>query len=106
MASRRRARQRRRRDLRAVLPARLDVDLDGARLTVVHNGGPDRGASSACGASSPPPDAVVFGTRTSRCTNRPDGFRSSTPGSPTEKRRAPTHTMGLAHAAEGRITSR
>ena len=28
----------------------------------------------------------------------PDGFQILNPGSPTERRRAPSHTMGLIHA--------
>ena len=32
-----------------------------------------------------------------------DGFQIFNPGSPTERRRAPAHTMGIATAADGRI---
>jgi hypothetical protein len=32
-----------------------------------------------------------------------DGIQYFNPGSPTERRRAPGHTMGLATAADGRI---
>ena len=32
-----------------------------------------------------------------------DGFAIFNPGSPTERRRAPHHTMGVATAEEGRI---
>ena len=32
-----------------------------------------------------------------------DGFQIFNPGSPTERRRAPTHTTGLATIADGRI---
>ena len=31
----------------------------------------------------------------------PDGFQILNPGSPTERRRAPTHTMGLIHVRDG-----
>jgi predicted phosphodiesterase len=34
---------------------------------------------------------------------RGDGFQIFNPGSPTERRRAPTHTMGIASAREGRL---
>jgi predicted phosphodiesterase len=32
-----------------------------------------------------------------------DGFHIFNPGSPTERRRAPQHTMGLATARDGRL---
>jgi uncharacterized protein len=53
----------------------------------------------------PDADAVVFGhSHLPLHETGPDGFQIFNPGSPTEKRRAPTHTMGLAHAREGKIT--
>jgi hypothetical protein len=33
----------------------------------------------------------------------PDGFQIFNPGSPTERRRAPEHTMGMACIEEGRL---
>ena len=44
------------------------------------------------------------GTRTSRCTSvASDGFQIFNPGSPTERRRAPSHTMGIATVAGGQV---
>ena len=43
-------------------------------------------------------DAVVFGHSHLPLQERTgDGFQIFNPGSPTERRRAPAHTMGLAH---------
>ena len=33
----------------------------------------------------------------------PDGFQIFNPGSPTERRRAPRHTMGIATVAGGQL---
>jgi len=33
-----------------------------------------------------------------------DGFQIFNPGSPTERRRAPRHTMGICRAGDGRLT--
>ena len=46
-------------------------------------------------------------TRTSRCTRRPqDGFQIFNPGSPTDRRRQPRHTMGIATVGDGRVVLR
>jgi predicted phosphodiesterase len=34
----------------------------------------------------------------------PDGFQIFNPGSPTERRRAPRHTMGIARVTDGALT--
>jgi predicted phosphodiesterase len=45
----------------------------------------------------PDADAVVFGHSHLPLHERtPDGFQLFNPGSPTERRRAPAHTMGIA----------
>jgi putative phosphoesterase len=91
--------------VRGVLPAQLELDLEGAKLVVVHNGGPAAGRLERMRRKFPAVDAVVFGhSHLPLHETAPDGFQIFNPGSPTEKRRAPTHTMGLAHARDGRIT--
>jgi predicted phosphodiesterase len=52
----------------------------------------------------PTADAVIFGHSHLPLHERAgDGFQIFNPGSPTERRRAPAHTMGLAKDAGGRI---
>jgi predicted phosphodiesterase len=47
-------------------------------------------------------DLVVFGhSHMPLHEAAPDGFQILNPGSPTERRRAPSHTMGLIHVASG-----
>ena len=49
-------------------------------------------------------DAVVFGHSHLPLHERDEGgFQIFNPGSPTERRRAPTHTMGLARVEDGRV---
>jgi predicted phosphodiesterase len=49
-------------------------------------------------------DAVVFGHSHLPLHERAeDGFQIFNPGSPTERRRAPAHTMGMARVDDGRI---
>ncbi|MDX6719124.1 MAG: uncharacterized protein QOJ63_1378 [Solirubrobacteraceae bacterium] len=89
--------------VRAVLPDRLEVELEGVRIGMIHAPGPAAGRLDALHAAFPRCDAVVFGhTHTPEHAER-DGFAIFNPGSPTERRRAPAHTMGVATIAGGRI---
>lgn len=89
--------------VRAVLPARLELDFDGVRVGMVHVPGPAQGRLDSLRAAFPRCDAVIFGhTHVPEHAER-DGFQIFNPGSPTERRGAPAHTMGLATIAAGRI---
>lgn len=90
--------------VRAVLPERLEVELEGVRIGMIHAPpGAADGRLDALRAAFPRCDAVVFGhTHLPEHAVR-DGFAIFNPGSPTERRRAPTHTMGVATIADGRI---
>jgi predicted phosphodiesterase len=47
-------------------------------------------------------DLVVFGhSHLPLHEQAPDGFQILNPGSPTERRRAPAHTMGLIRVGRG-----
>ena len=48
-------------------------------------------------ARFPAADAVVFGHSHLPLHEEEDGFQIFNPGSPTERRRAPRHSMGLLH---------
>jgi len=53
----------------------------------------------------PSADAVVFGhSHIPLHESDDDGFQIFNPGSPTERRRAPAHTMGIARVKEGKIS--
>jgi putative phosphoesterase len=89
--------------VRALLPARLEVSFAGARIGMIHVPGPAHGRLDALRAKFPGCDAVVFGhTHLPEHAER-DGFQIFNPGSPTERRRAPAHTMGIATIDAGRV---
>jgi predicted phosphodiesterase len=48
-------------------------------------------------------DAVLFGHSHLPLQEERAGFQLFNPGSPTKRRRAPRHTMGLAHADGGAL---
>jgi uncharacterized protein len=88
--------------VRAALPETTAVDAGGARIAVVHDAGPVRGRAARLRARFPDADAVVFGHSHLPLHERAeDGFQIFNPGSPTERRRAPERTMGIARARNG-----
>ena len=89
--------------LRVRLPAVRIVEADGARIVMTHDGGPADGRLRRLRARFPDVDAVVFGHSHLPLHEERDGFHIFNPGSPTERRRAPRHTMGLATARDGRL---
>ena len=85
-------------ELRRLLPAERIVRAEDARIAMVHDAGASAGRLERLrrrfGDSA---DAVVFGHSHLPLHERAaDGFQIFNPGSPTERRRAPAHTMGLA----------
>jgi predicted phosphodiesterase len=116
---------------RAALPAAAVVEAGGARLAVIHDAGSSRGrlermrrrfaggrvdtrARVVAGArvdtrarvdTGAGVDAVVFGHSHVPLHERAaDGFQIFNPGSPTERRRAAHHTMGICRALGGTLT--
>jgi uncharacterized protein len=90
-------------ELRRVLPERRQLELGGARIGMVHDAGPARGRIGRLRALFPDADAVVFGHSHIPLHEEGEGFQIFNPGSPTERRRSPARTMGMAEAAGGRI---
>jgi uncharacterized protein len=93
-------------ELRRLLPAERVVDVGGARIALVHNAGPRRGRLERLRRRfGDRADAVVFGhSHLPLYEVADDGFQIFNPGSPTERRRAPVHTMGLARVDGERVT--
>jgi putative phosphoesterase len=92
--------------LRSVLPAELVVDAEGARIALVHDGGTRAGREARLVARFPSCDAVVYGHSHVPQVATHDGVWILNPGSPTERRRAPTHTMIELEIAANRLEPR
>jgi len=90
-------------ELRRRLPAERTVGFGGATIAIVHDSGPSRGRLARMRRRFPAADAVVFGHSHIPLHEREDGFEIFNPGSPTERRRAPTHTMGVVRIEHGQL---
>jgi putative phosphoesterase len=87
--------------LRAALPEATVIPVNSHRLAVVHDAGPSKARIARLNARFPHADAVVFGHSHIPLHERAaDGFQIFNPGSPTDRRRQPRHTMGVCHAAD------
>ena len=90
-------------ELRERLPESLVVEAGGARIAVVHDAGPSRGRLERMRLRFPDAGAVVFGHSHIPLREERDGFQIFNPGSPTDRRRQPRHTMGIARVDDARI---
>lgn len=85
-------------ELRRRLPAERVVEAGSARIAMLHDAGPAKGRLPRMRRRFPAADAVIFGHSHLPLHERGAGLQIFNPGSPTERRRAPTHTMGLLRA--------
>lgn len=92
-------------ELRASLPEALELETpDGARIAMLHDAGPSKRRLERMRIRFPDAHAVVFGhSHIPLHESAQDGFQIFNPGSPTERRRQPAHTMGMARAGDGRV---
>jgi len=89
--------------LRRDLPEERVIELAGARVGLVHDAGPARGRLGRLRRRFPDADAAIFGHSHLPLHEREGGFQIFNPGSPTERRRAPHRSMGLATVEQGGI---
>ena len=79
--------------LRASLPARTTAELEGLRIGLVHDGGPAVGRHERLRELFPGCGVIAYGHSHMPEVSRVAGIWIVNPGSPTERRRAPGHTM-------------
>jgi putative phosphoesterase len=90
--------------LAGVLPETLEVDLDGVRVAMIHDSGARKGRPARLRRRFPNADVVVYGhSHLPDDSLGVDGQRLFNPGSPTERRRAPTRSFGILGASNGRL---
>jgi putative phosphoesterase len=90
--------------LRERLPAELQLELGGVSLAMTHDAGPAKGRVARLRRRFPQADAVVFGHSHIPLSEADEaGFQIFNPGSPTDRRRQPECTMGLARVERGAV---
>jgi putative phosphoesterase len=90
-------------DVRALLPQETVVEAGGARIGMVHVPGPREGREERLARRFPGCDAVVYGHTHQPEVTRTDDLWILNPGSPTQRRRAPAHTMLVLDVEDGAI---
>ena len=86
------------------LPAEATGASRRVAIGLVHDAGPAKGRLARLRRRFPGANAVVFGhSHMPLHELASDGFQIFNPGSPTERRRAPSHTMGIATVAGGQV---
>src|SRR5438309_799751 len=85
-------------EVRAALPPVALVPAEDVSIAMIHDAGPAAGRLARLRRRFPEANAVVFGHSHIPLHERAaDGFQIFNPGSPTERRRSPAHTIGIAH---------
>jgi len=92
-------------ELRVSLPVRTTVELEGTRIGLIHDGGPAVGRHERLRELFPGCDVIAYGH-----SHMPEIWRDGSgwivnPGSPTERRRAPEHTMIAIRDGEPQLVS-
>ena len=93
-------------DLVDLLPADRVVEVEGARIGLVHDSGPVAGRPMRLRERFPGCDAVIYGHTHIPEVSRDENVWILNPGSPTERRRAPAHSMLVLEVEAGEIRPR
>ncbi len=90
----------------ALLPNRLELTVGNVRLGIVHDAGSATGRLNRLRRAFGQADAVIFGhSHIPWLEPDPVGaFQIFNPGSPTDRRRQPSYTMGWAQISGGEIS--
>jgi putative phosphoesterase len=92
--------------LQDALPERRVVEVEGARIGLVHIPGPSVGREERLVSWFPGCDAVVYGHTHVPRVERHRGVWILNPGSPTERRRAPQRSMLVVEISGTRLEPR
>jgi putative phosphoesterase len=93
-------------ELVGVLPETRSLVVDGVRIAMIHDSGPAAGRATRMRRRFPEADVVVFGHSHIPWDDAGvDGQLLFNPGSPTDRRAQPDHTLGTLDLEGGRVVS-
>jgi putative phosphoesterase len=91
-------------ELVGLLPETQVLDVEGVRIGMVHDSGPSTARAGRMRRRFPDADVVVFGhSHIPWDQEGVDGQLLFNPGSPTERRTQPHHTLGTLEVVGGRV---
>ena len=93
-------------ELAAELPDRRVVEVEGVRIGMIHNAGPAGGRPQRLAGAFPGCAAVVYGHTHLPEAREIDGLWVVNPGSPTERRSSPHHSMAELEVVGADLTVR
>ncbi len=85
-------------------PHSVELDLGGLRTAMVHDSGQAAGRTARLRRRFPRADLVVFGHSHIPLDQSGHGVRIFNPGSPADRRRQPSGTIGVLRVEDGRLT--
>ena len=89
-----------------VLPATLELELDGVPVAMLHDSGPRKAREARVHRRFPAARVVVFGHSHILCNDvGVEGQLLFNPGSATQRRRQPHRTIGVLHLEAGAVRS-
>jgi putative phosphoesterase len=88
----------------ARLPLMRTVEFEGVQVGLIHDAGPAQGRLNRLHKRFPDARAVIFGHSHIPLRETYGDFEIFNPGSPTDRRRQPQHTMGIATVTDGKIS--
>jgi uncharacterized protein len=87
-----------------VLPETRTLDVGGLVIAMIHDSGPSRGRAARLGRRFPDAAVVVYGhSHVPEDVLGVEGQRLFNPGSPTQRRAQPRHTLGVLEVGEGQV---
>jgi uncharacterized protein len=92
-------------DLRSLLPERVEVEVEGLRIGLVHDAGGAAGRHERLAGAFPRCDVIAYGHSHVPEVTRVGETWILNPGSPTERRRAREHTMIVLKGGEPTLVS-
>jgi putative phosphoesterase len=93
-------------DLQTTLPERRIVEIEGVRIGLVHDAGPRAGREHRLCAAFPGCAVIVYGHTHVPQLERHGGVWIVNPGSPTERRSSPAHSMAVLRVSNGAVKPR
>lgn len=85
------------------LPEVAEIELGGVEVGMIHDSGPTAGRAARMRRRFPTARVVVFGHSHDPVSDDDGDLLLFNPGSPTQRRRQPVHTVGWLELADGEV---